>query len=58
MMLSLNGRPADVDAFAFFLATQLGKTVAELDSMTFTEFVQWRAYFTAKHAIENQRKVI
>jgi hypothetical protein len=59
MMLSLNGRPSDANAFLFFLATELGKTVGELEAqLSYAEFVQWQAYHTAKNAIENQRKVV
>lgn len=57
MMLGLNGRPSDVDVFLFYLATQLGKTVGEVEEMPNAELVRWRAYFTAKHAIEHMRAV-
>lgn len=57
MIFSLNGRESDSDAFLFFLATQLGKTVAELDSLTYVEYVNWVAYFKAKNQRESMRKV-
>lgn len=57
MMLALHGRPSEVDAFSFFLATQLGCTLAVIEQMTHAEYVQWQGYFTAKHAIENQKAV-
>lgn len=55
MMLGLHGRPAEVDVFKFYLATQLGKTVEEVDGMAYSEYVQWAAYYTAKHAIEHKK---
>lgn len=54
-MLGFHDRPSDVDVFVFFLASQLGKTVAEIELMPHAEYVRWRGYFTAKHAIENKR---
>lgn len=57
MMLGLHGREADVDTFAFYLAHQLHMTVADLDHMPHAEYLGWAAYFTAKNAIETQRKV-
>lgn len=57
-MLSLNGKASDADAFLFFLATQLGRTVTELDVMPHSEYVQWAAYFKSKNAIENQRRIL
>lgn len=56
MMFSLHGKETETDAFLFFLATQLGKTVAELDGMSHGEYVQWQAYFEAKQAIEGVRR--
>lgn len=53
MVLALHDRPSDVDVFAYFLARELGRTVAEIEDMPHAEYVNWRAYFTAKHAIEN-----
>lgn len=53
-MLSLLQQPSDLDAFAFFLATKLGKTLGEIEAMPLAEYNAWKAYFTAKHAIENQ----
>lgn len=55
-MFSLHGKPSETDAFLFFLATELGKTVAELDGMSYGEYVQWQAYFEAKQAVESVRK--
>lgn len=57
MMLALLEQESEADPFLFFLATKLGKTVEELGQMSGTEMVQWRAYYTAKHAIENQTPV-
>lgn len=48
MIFSLHGMESDADAFLYFLATQLGRTVAELDTMTYPEYVNWVAYFKAK----------
>lgn len=60
MMLGLNGRgtdldgtPITVDTFAYMLAHELGRTVAEIEDMPLSEYVGWRAYFTAKNALEN-----
>ena len=58
MMLALHDRPSEVVAFRFYLATQLGKTLGEIDDMPHDEYVQWGAYFTAKHAIENKTRVV
>lgn len=39
----------DPDAmFAFFLAEKLGRTVAELDEMSWEEFMRWGVYFGRK----------
>lgn len=59
MMLQLLQQPADIpgggDVFTYHLALKLGKTVGELDLMPYQEYVNWASFFTAKHAIENQR---
>ncbi|WP_154814578.1 hypothetical protein [Actinophytocola xinjiangensis] len=34
--------------FAFFLAEKLGRTVAELDEMSWEEFMRWGVYFGRK----------
>jgi hypothetical protein len=53
MMLSLNDRESHLDAFRFFLAQQLGMTVADLEArMGHQEYLEWVAYFTAKRAME------
>lgn len=52
-MLSLNGREADVDTFAFFLARELGKTVGELQDMPTSEYVGWQAYYEATGAMRD-----
>lgn len=54
-MLALNGAPSEVDAFMFHLARELGKTLAEIGEMSHEEYVLWRAYYTAKHAMENMK---
>lgn len=54
-MLSLHGKPAELDGFLFYLATQLGKTVGELQDMEYSEYAQWAAYFEAKQAMEGVR---
>lgn len=54
MMFALHDRPSEIDAFRFYLATQLGKTLAEIDLMPHQEYVEWGAYFTARHAIEHK----
>ncbi len=57
MMLALNGRPSEVDVFAFHLAKELGCFVADLERMPHSEYVQWAGFFKAKHAVENQKGV-
>lgn len=57
MMLTMLQQPGGADTFLYYLGLQLGKTVAELGSMDYTELVHWNAYFTAKSAIENQKPV-
>lgn len=57
MMLGLHGRPSDVEAFTYFLAHQLHKTVGEIEVMPRAEYVHWEAYFTVKHAVENMKPV-
>lgn len=52
-MLALNGRASDFDAFTFYLATKLSKTVAEIEAMPHAEYVQWMGYFTAYNAIRD-----
>lgn len=54
-MLGFHDRPSEVEVFSFFLARELGKTVAEIEQMSHAEYVRWQGYFTAKHAIENKR---
>lgn len=61
-MLWFNGRPPDdksddIDGFQYFLAHQLHKTIAEVESMSVREYVRWNAYFTAKAAVENLKPV-
>lgn len=57
MMLAFLKQPSPVDADLYFLAYQLRKTVAEIEMMPHQEYVNWRAFFTAKHALENMRQV-
>lgn len=58
MMLGLHGRPTRTyDVFAYYLATQLGCTVGDIEQMPHPEYLGWVAYYTAKNAIENKRKV-
>lgn len=64
MMLGLSGRgtdfngsPLEVDVFAFHLAHELGRTVTEVEQMPYAEYVAWRAYFTARAALDNLRPV-
>jgi hypothetical protein len=57
MMLWFNGRPAKVDGFVYYLAHQLHLTVSEVEAMPHQEYLNWSAYFTAKHAVENLRPV-
>ncbi len=58
MMLSLHGKPSDVDAFRFHLAEKLGCMVADLDRMTAAEYIGWQAYYEAKASFTNMKKVI
>lgn len=51
MMLAMNGRESDIDAFRFVLAEKLGRTVAEIDDMGHDEYVGWQAYFKVKNAL-------
>ena len=55
MMFALHGKPSDVDAFQFFLAEKLCKTICELQDMPASEYVQWAAYYKAKTAVEGVR---
>lgn len=57
MMLGLLGQRSEVDVFLYYLGTQLGKSVVEIEALPYAEVESWRAYFIAKHAIENQKKV-
>lgn len=54
-MLALHDRPASVDPFRFALAERLGKTVAELDDMPHSEYVQWAAYTKTVNTIREVR---
>ncbi len=54
-MLGLNGRATDVDMFSYFLAEKLHMTVEEVEQMTHSEYVNWSAYYTVKHALENKK---
>lgn len=51
-MLALNGRESDVDAFAFFLAEKLGKTLAEIEDMYHAEYVAWQAYVKVNNVLK------
>ena len=43
--------------FQFFLATELGMTVSELqDRMTFEELVGWSAYYEIKYRREEEAR--
>lgn len=53
----MNGRESDLDHFPFFLARELGQTLEEIGNTPQADIVAWRAYYTAKHAMEN-RKVV
>jgi hypothetical protein len=57
MMMSLHGRPSDLDAFDFFLAQKLGCFVADLDRMSNAEYVGWAAYYEATQAMTDQKRV-
>lgn len=57
MMLGLLQQPSELDVFSYFLATQLGRSVGEIDAMPHAEYVNWKSYYIAKHAIENQKQV-
>ena len=52
MMLSLNGMPADVDGFAFFLGEKLGMTVDQIQDMDAAEYAGWQSYFKVKNVLE------
>lgn len=54
-MLALNGRESDFDAFKFYLATKLSKSVEEIENLSHAEYVQWQGYFTAFNAIRDMR---
>lgn len=54
LLLAMNGRESEMDHFPFFLARELGKSLGEIGEMPHSELVQWRAYYTAKHAMSNQ----
>lgn len=57
MMLALNGRESEVDAFAFVLAEKLGMTVREVEErMDHREYVSWQAFFTARAAVESVQR--
>lgn len=58
MVLSMHGRESEVDHFHFMLAEKLGKTVHEIMEMSHIEQLHWRAYYVAKHSMENQRAPI
>lgn len=55
-MLALHDRPSEVDPWRYFLALELGKFPHELDDMPYSDYVNFQAYFTAKHAIESTRQ--
>lgn len=42
----------DVDAFAYFLADQLGKTLGELDDMPHAEYTGWKSF----HKVRRQQE--
>lgn len=58
MFLAMHGQPSEVDAFLFFLATKLHKSVEELTQLPAVEIQQWRSYWAVRHQAEDlARKV-
>lgn len=55
MILGLHKRESEEDVFLFYLASQLGKSLSEVEEMPYSEITRWRAYYTAKSALENQK---
>lgn len=51
-MLAANGRESDAPWFKYFLGEKLGKTLDEIDNLTYPEFIGWAAYFEVKAAME------
>lgn len=43
----------ELDAFQFVLALDLGKTLAELDAMSFDEYLHWQAFYTYRAAMRD-----
>lgn len=44
-----------VELFAFHLARELGKTVAEIEGMPHREYASWDAYFKSRNAVASVR---
>lgn len=52
MFLASVGQESEVDAFAFFLADRLGKTLADIDQMTCAEYAGWISF----HKVRQQQE--
>ena len=44
-----------VELFAFHLARELGKTVAEIEAMPHREYAAWDSYFKSRNAVASVR---
>lgn len=55
MMQALHGKGDTDEAFPYFLAEHLHKTVREIQDMDHDEYVGWISYITAKNAKLGER---
>lgn len=52
MFFALHGRDSEINAFDFYLAEKLGKTIAEVHSIPNAEYVQWISYYTIRNEMQ------
>ena len=43
----------ELDPFQFVLALDLGRTLAELDAMSFDEYLHWQAFYSWRAAMRD-----
>lgn len=53
MFFASVGEPSDVELFRYFLARELGKTLADLEDMECAEYAGWISYYKVKQQQED-----
>lgn len=58
MLGAIGGGPGAIDVFDFVLAESLGMTLGQVRAMPNVEYVQWRAFYKVRHALQNMRQQV